>query len=115
MPEPSTRHGTSTQQPSGRFEIRPWLATLPFTTRGVPVSIESMISEPYSLLGFTSRGFVGAFELVALLVPHGDLETRSGGGYSSSGTPNCSIRSGRPSLMNHGVYSAKCSLDSVTK
>ena len=36
-------------------------------------------------------------------------------GYSSSGTLKRSIRSARPSLMNHGTYSLKCSEDSVTK
>ena len=36
-------------------------------------------------------------------------------GYSSSGMLKRSIRSGRSRLMNHGTYSAKCSLDSVTK
>jgi hypothetical protein len=36
-------------------------------------------------------------------------------GYSSSGMPKRSTRSGRSRLMNHGTYSAKCSEDSVTK
>ena len=36
-------------------------------------------------------------------------------GYSSSGMPKRSMRSGRSRLMNHGVYSAKCSELSVTK
>ena len=35
-------------------------------------------------------------------------------GYSSSGMVNRSISSGARALMNHGQYSALCSLDSVT-
>ena len=35
--------------------------------------------------------------------------------YSSSGTLKRSIRSGRSRRMKYGTYSAKCSLDSVTK
>ena len=38
MPFLSTRQGTSTQAPSGRLSIRPWFATLPYITRGWPVS-----------------------------------------------------------------------------
>ena len=49
-PFESTRHGTSTVQPAGRLSIRPWFATLPYTTRGCPVSRLWMIPDPYSWL-----------------------------------------------------------------
>ena len=34
-------------------------------------------------------------------------------GYSSSGMAKCSVRSGRPCLMNQDTYSARCSELSV--
>ena len=46
----STRHGTSTAQPSGRLSISRSLSTLPLMTRGWPVTMEWMIALPYSTL-----------------------------------------------------------------
>jgi hypothetical protein len=42
-PASSTRQGTSTQQPSGRFVISPVFGTFAFMRKGVPVSIAWMM------------------------------------------------------------------------
>ena len=110
----STRHGTSTQHSSGRLSIRPSFVTLPYTTRGWPVSIQWMMAEPYSTLGATSTVESGS-SIRARRSSQPAIWLSQRLGYSSSGTLKRSIRSGRSRLMNHGTYSAKCSLDSVTK
>ena len=43
-PLPSTRQGTSTQQPSGRLSISPWLGTLPLARDSWPVTMASMMT-----------------------------------------------------------------------
>ena len=46
---------------------------------------------------------------------HSAISASQRRGYSSSGTWYWASRSSRPALMNHGLYSAKWTLDSVTK
>src|SRR5215203_1211094 len=56
MPFASTRHGTSTQQFSGRERIRPRFGTLPFILMGPSVSTASIMYEPYSWVRSVGRG-----------------------------------------------------------
>ena len=94
--------------------MRPLFGTLPYTVRGVPVSMEWMMPLPYSMLCTTRRrpsGFSSRWRRLS----HPSIWRSHLRGYSSRGMPNSSSRSGLSRLMNHGTYSLKCSLDSVTK
>ena len=77
------------------------------------VTTEFTIWLAYSWLSFSST-VLAAFSAAASFFQRAICSTQRTG-YSSSGIPKRSIRSGRSRLMNHGVYSAKCSEDSVTK
>ena len=55
-PVRSTSVGASAIALSGRFAIAPRLGMLPYTTLGLPVTIEWMIVLPYSWLRCTSIG-----------------------------------------------------------
>ena len=109
IPAVEATQGTSTQQSGGRLSISPpRFGTLPLNVNGSPPSQARMMCAPYS------------FDCFVLSSPsssplHSPICRSQRRGYSSSGTLNASIRSSRPSLMNHGTYSAKCSDDSVTK
>src|ERR1700722_7302094 len=80
---------------------------------GSPVQIELMIDEAYSWLGFTETALPIRYS--SAWACQCAICSRQRRGYSSSGMPNFSMRSGLLFLMNHGVYSAKCSELSVTK
>ena len=105
MPWRSTRHGTSTLHSSGRLAMslpaepsRGLFITLPYTTRGWPVTMLWMMSEPYSTLRVTSSGSSGFWSFVRRSSQPPICETQRRG-YSSSGTLNFSSRSSRPRLM----------------
>ena len=110
-PFPSTRHGTSTHAPCGRFEIRPLFRHVPVDTLGSPVAIEWTISEAYSRLRSISNGPPAAS--VCRIDSYSRRFSSLRRTYSSTGTRKRSIISSL--RMNHGRYSAECSLDSVGK
>ena len=118
MPRSEATHGTSTQQSAGRLSISgapsSVFGTLPLKVNGAPVSQALMMSAPYSALRSTPIGEASARRR-ALRSSHSAIWRSLRCRYSSSGMLNCSIRSGRSPLTNHGTYSAKCSEDSVTK
>ena len=113
-PEPFTTHGTSTHASWGRFVMNSIFMTFPLKVRSCPVSILWMIPAPYSLL-FCSTNFVSGFSSLSRRETHSAICSSHRLGYSSRGIANSLRRSSRPLFMNHGTYSAKCSLDSVTK
>src|SRR5699024_5206008 len=107
----SIRHGTSTHASAGRLSIRPAFSTLPPILYGTPVRMASMMYEAYS----SEREWLTwpscRIEAFSSFQPLIWLTQRRG--YSSSGMLYASISSGYLDLMNSGLYSALCSLDSV--
>src|SRR5687768_16844812 len=114
MPVRSTRHGTSTLQPSGRLVISPWLATLPLTRDGVLVTSEWITYEQYS---FVRPPSIGSSPAAWRRIWSRYSERRASQFCKwlslTERRPISLISSGR--LRNHGMYSDMWLVDSVTK
>src|SRR5262245_56188984 len=109
-PAPSTRQGTSTQASEARLAISdPRLITLPMIRAGSPVSSEWMMTAAYSPLCSIGNGSPVSRRRLVSAYSSRWLATRDR--YSPIGIWR---RSTASSLgMNHGLYSAWCSDDSV--
>ena len=91
--------------------MRPVLRTLPYTVRGTPVTMECTIRAAYSPLRSISKGSPAAsLRFSSAYISRFSSLRRT---YSPTGMRRRSISAS--SRMNHGTYSAKCSLLSVGK
>ena len=92
--------------------MRPSFCTLPAMVYGRLETTASMMYDAYSRV----RSCRGDFSDTSSprIRCHSAICSTQRRGYSSKGMANRSISSGYPALMNHGTYSALCSLLSVT-
>ena len=122
----STRHGTSTQQPSGKFVMCPRFGMLPLMRVGRSVSIASTMNDPYSCVrsvGSGSEPSIKSRNSWSARVAHSctcrkyppvcPKPNQWSSGFLKRGTN--SLFTIAAFLRKYGRYSLACPEDSVTK